>query len=249
MKSRFLWMISMCAMLVAPVYAEETQVMVRVLAGDSKFIGTGVGGMRVLVEDVESGELLDQGWINGNTGDTALLMENPIARGERLTDDNTAGFLAKLDINSPRLLRFTAIGPYGHRQSLQETSVTSWVVPGKHMLDDGLILTLPGFIIDAWASVTENGQVEILAKAALMCGCPIRAGGLWDPANYEVKAIIMQDERKVTEVDLAFTGPVGLFSTQLELPDPGHYKAIVYILDADNANVGVDRAMFEITKP
>ncbi|EMR13446.1 hypothetical protein MPL1_04792 [Methylophaga lonarensis MPL] len=249
MKSRFLWMFGIIAMLASPVYADETQVMVRVLAGDSKFIGTGVGGMRVVVEDVETGEILDQGWINGNTGDTPLLMENPIARGSRLTDDKTAGYLATLNINSPRLLRFTAIGPYGHRQSQQETSVTSWVVPGKHILDDGLILTLPGFIVDAWASVTENGQVEILAKASLMCGCPIKPDGLWDPANYEVKAMIMQDERKITEVDLAFTGPVGLFSAKLELPEPGHYKAIVYIFDADNANVGVDRAMFEITKP
>ena len=229
-----------------PAQAEETKIMIRAQAVDAKFIGTGVGGVRVVVEDAETGEILDEGWINGGTGDTDLLVKNPIKRGQTLTDDKTAGFLAEVDLEAPRLLKFKLMGPYGYRQSLQEATVTSWVVPGKHLLGDGIILNMPGFIVDAWTQVLEGGKVEFYTKASLLCGCPITKDGLWKPDNYEVKAILMQDEETIAEVPLEFTGPVGMFSGKTEIKQSGHYKAIVYMVDPTTGNVGVDRTMFEV---
>jgi hypothetical protein len=229
-----------------PVMAEETQIMVRARAVDSKFIGTSVGGVKVVVEDAETGEMLDQGWINGDTGDTTNLIKEPVSRGQQLTDNNTAGYLAKVDIRSPRLLRFKLIGPYGFRQSLQEATVTSWIIPGKDIVGDGITLTMPGFIVDAWTQVLEGGQVEIYTKASLLCGCPITKDGFWQPDDYEATAILMQDEQKIAEVPLSFIGPVGLFSAKTEIKTSGHYKAIVYLIDQKTGNVGVDRTMFEV---
>lgn len=227
--------------------AEETEIMIRAKANDSKFMGTSVGGLRVTVEDAETGELLDSGWINGNTGDTEILMKNPLERGQRQTDDNTAGYLAEIDLDAPRQLRFTVKGPYGYRQAMQESSTTSWVVPGKDILGDGIIIGMNGFIVDAWAQVEENNQVQLMTKAALMCGCPITKDGLWPASDYEVKAVIMRDDKQVMETAMQFTGTTGLFRGELQLDEPGHYKAIVYLFDADTGNVGVDRTMFEIT--
>lgn len=230
----------------ATAMAEPTQVMVRAKAVDAKYIGTSVGGVRVVVEDTETGEILDEGWINGDTGDTDTLIKNPIKRGQALTDDKTAGFIANVDIDAPRLLRFKLIGPYGYRQSLQEATVTSWVIPGKHLLGDGITLTMPGFIADGWTRVLEGGVVEFYTKASLLCGCPITKDGHWKPDNYEAKAILMQNEEKVGEVPLQFTGPMGMFSGKTTLNESGHYKAIIYLVDQTTGNVGVDRAMFEI---
>lgn len=227
-------------------FATETQVMVRAKAVDAKYIGTSVGGVKVIVEDAESGEILDQGWINGDTGSTTALIKEPISRDQTLTDNTTAGFLAKVDISSPRLLRFKLVGPYGYRQSLQEATVTSWVIPGKDILGDGITLNMPGFIVDAWTRVLEGGQVDIFTKAAMLCGCPIYPDGPWDPSNYEATAILMQNEAKVGEVKLDFTGPVGIFSGKTTITEPGYYKAIVYLFDKKTGNVGVDRTMFEI---
>lgn len=227
-------------------FATETSVIVRAKSNDAKYIGTSVGGVKVVVEDAETGEILDQGWINGDTGNTTSLIKEPIARGQVLTDDSTAGFLAKVDIKSPRLLRFKLIGPYGFRQSLQEATVTSWVIPGKDILGDGITLNMSGFIVDAWTNVLEGGHVDIFTKASMLCGCPIYPDGPWDPSNYEVTAILMQNEVKVEEVKLDFTGPVGIFSGKTTLTKPGHYKAIVYLFDKKTGNVGVDRTMFEI---
>jgi len=228
--------------------ATETQVMIRAKAVDAKYIGTSVGGVKAVVEDAETGEILDQGWIRGGTGSTKTLITEPISRGQVVTDKNTAGFLAKIDISSPRLLRFKLIGPYGYRQSLQESSMTSWVIPGKDILGDGITLNMTGFIVDAWTRVLENGQVDIYTKAMMLCGCPIAPNGHWDPKNYEATAIIMQDDTKLSEVTLDFTGPVGLFSGKTDLTKPGHYKAIVYLFDKKTGNVGVDRTMFEINE-
>lgn len=226
--------------------ATETSVMVRAKAVDAKYIGTSVGSVKVVVEDAETGEILDQGWITGDTGSTDTLIKNPITRGQALTDKTTAGFLAKVDISSPRLLRFKLIGPYAYRQSLQEATVTSWVIPGKDILGDGITLNMPGFIVDAWTRVLASGQVDIFTKASMLCGCPIFPDGHWDPSGYEAMAILMQNEVKVAEVKLDFTGPVGLFSGKTTITEPGHYKAIVYLFDKKTGNVGVDRTMFEI---
>lgn len=229
-------------------FATETNIMVRAKANDAKFIGTSVGGVKVVVEDAETGEILDQGWINGGTGSTTTIIKEPIKRGERLTTDTTAGFVANVDLTSPRLLRFKLVAPYGFRQALQEASVTSWVIPGKDIMGDGIIVNMPGFIVDAWTRVLEGGQVDIYTKAAMLCGCPIYPDGPWDPKNYEVTAIIMQDEKQVDEVKLAFTGPVGMFSGKASIKNDGHYKAIVYVFDKTTGNVGVDRTMFEINE-
>lgn len=232
----------------ANTMAIETQVMVRAKALDAKYIGTSVGGVKVVVEDAETNEILDQGWINGGTGSTKAIIKEPIKRGQIMTDDKTAGFVAKVDISSPRLLRFKLIAPYGYRQALQQASVTSWVIPGKDILGDGITLTMSGFIVDAWTRVLENGQVDIYTKAMMLCGCPIYPDGPWDPKNYEATAIIMQNETKVSEVTLDFTGPVGMFSGKTTISTPGHYKAIVYLFDKKTGNVGVDRTMFEINE-
>jgi hypothetical protein len=227
-------------------FAEPTQIMIRAKAVDAKFIGSSVGGIKAVVEDAETNEILDQGWINGNTGSTDILIKTPLKRGVLQSDDKTAGFLANIDINTPRLLRIKLIGPYGYRQSLQEATVTSWAIPGKDILGDGIIINMPGFIVDSWTQVLEGGRVDIYTKASMLCGCPIKPDGHWDPSDYQVSAIIMQNDKKLDEIALRFTGPVGLFSAQTNIKKPGHYKAIVYVIDQKTGNVGVDRAMFEV---
>jgi hypothetical protein len=39
-----------------------------------------------------------------------------------------------------------------------------------------------------------------------------------------------------------------MFSASTTIKEPGHYKAIVYIIDQTTGNVGVDRTMFEINE-
>ena len=44
-----------------PAAAEPTEITVRVLGKDSKFVGTSMGGARVILRDAETGEILAKG--------------------------------------------------------------------------------------------------------------------------------------------------------------------------------------------
>ncbi|HWY76816.1 MAG TPA: hypothetical protein VN281_14430, partial [Verrucomicrobiae bacterium] len=70
---------------VSPLFAQtggkETKVMVRAIARDAKVIGTHVGGARITVKDVATGEILAQGIQQGGTGDTDVIMKKPHTRG------------------------------------------------------------------------------------------------------------------------------------------------------------------------
>jgi hypothetical protein len=48
--------------------ARPTEIVVRVISKDSKFIGTSMGGMRITLRDAHTGELLATGIIVGGTG-------------------------------------------------------------------------------------------------------------------------------------------------------------------------------------
>jgi hypothetical protein len=60
---RTLVVILSLAVLVAPsiASAEPTEITVRVLAKDSKFVGTSMGGMRIMLRDAHTGEILATG--------------------------------------------------------------------------------------------------------------------------------------------------------------------------------------------
>lgn len=130
--------------LAAPV---ETELTVRVQAHDAKFIGSGVGEMNVVVEDADTGALLASGRVSGGTGDTDRLMKTPVARGATLSDEKTAAYTARLMLERSVRVRIRAIGPLAEPDAVQETSVTTWVVPGRAIGGDGIVLRLPGLIV------------------------------------------------------------------------------------------------------
>ena len=64
--------------LLAPTVAsaEQTEIIVRVLAKDSKFVGTSMGGISIILRDAHTGEILATGLTQGGTGNTGLIMRH-----------------------------------------------------------------------------------------------------------------------------------------------------------------------------
>src|ERR1700680_2220356 len=90
--------ILLCA---SPLFAQtggkETKIMIRAIARDAKVIGTHVGGARITVRDVATGEILAQGMEQGGTGDTDVIMKKPHTRGMTVfSAGDTSGYLAVL---------------------------------------------------------------------------------------------------------------------------------------------------------
>ena len=218
--------------------AVPTEVTVRVRSHDAKFIGSGVGGMQLRIEDAVTGALLDSGMISGGTGDTERLMKESQTRGDTLADDKTAHYTSTLMLEAPTRIRIRLTGPLDVPAAIQDLSLTTWVVPGKDIRGDGLVLHLPGLIVDARNLGVQDGSLPLIADVTLMCGCPITEGGLWDSADYEVQARIVGPDGTVATRDLAFGGEPNRFQGSYTPDAAGLYTVTIWAHNAKTGNTG-----------
>ena len=169
--------IGLAATLVAGVCgATETRVMIRAKSKDAKFIGTSMGGALVVIRKTDTGEVLASGLTSGGTGDTKRIMEAPLVRGAQITDPGTAGFEAKIDLAEPTFVTVEVSGPMGQRQSAAKATVQTWLLPGRNVAGDGLVVEIPGFAVNIVAPrahevvALEGGKakVPLVANVVMM---------------------------------------------------------------------------------
>jgi hypothetical protein len=130
----------------------ETNVTIRAISRDAKVMGTKVGGARITVREAKTGKLLTKGIQTGGTGDTRKIMVEPHPRGEEIYAAGDAGsFVARLDLVEPTWIDITAEGALGYPQSTARASKTLLVIPGRHIVGEGVLLELHGFNIELLA--------------------------------------------------------------------------------------------------
>lgn len=230
--------------------AEPTDIIVRVLSKDAKFIGTSMGGMRITMRDAETGEMLATGLTEGGTGDTERIMHERGGRRAQLSDASAAKYQVTLDLDAPRLVEVEAYGPLAQRQAAQRIVSTQWVIPGRHITGgDGWVLELPGFAVDvlsppAHVRVGDAKEVKVRANVVTMCGCPVEPKGIWDAERYEVQAIVTVNGKQVGRVPLGFAGETSQFAGSVPVDAPGFYDVLVYAYDPETGNTGLDRTTF-----
>jgi hypothetical protein len=218
--------------------AVDTNVTVRVRAHDAKFVGSHVGEVNVVIEDADTGAWLASGRITGGTGDTQRLMQTPAVRNMRLANAESAAYTATLKLDRPTRIRIRATGPLGQPDAVQTLSVTTWVVPGRDIGGDGIVLNLPGLIVTPKAQVAANGRLPLVADVMLMCGCPITKDGLWDSDDYEVRAQVALSGAPAAAVALKFSGETNRFAGDLAVTGAGRYNITVWAYDARTGNTG-----------
>ena len=235
--------------------AVDTRIDVRVLSKGAKFIGAGVAGAEITIRDAETNELLARGKTAGDSGNDHRIMVEAWPRYAPLSTATSAVFRATLDLQEPRQVVVTARGPLSQPQSTAVATVTQWIVPGKHVTGgDGLTLELPGFSVDILYPPARQrvpaGQkrIELRANVMMMCGCPVKPGGLWDANAFEVAARIRQRDHPVAEIALSYAGEIGQFSGSFPIPGLGPYDITVYTFDPRNGNTGVDRTTIVVAE-
>src|ERR1700730_1112251 len=198
--------------LLAQPAVKETKVMVRAIARDAKIIGKAVGGTRITIREVSSGKVLAEGTLQDGTGDTALIIEKPHVRGEKIYDTpGASGFLAVLNLDRPTVVEVTAEGPLGSPEATQRASKTMLLVPGEDVLGDGIVLEIHGFIVKTLApqlgaKVKAGSPFEVKATVNMACGCPTEAGGHWDSNKFRVGARLVRDGKGEVEVPMQHAG-------------------------------------------
>ena len=150
---------------------EETKLVVRVKAKDAKFIGTSMGGAQVVVRDGETGEILASGLTSGGTGNTKILMMEPHKRGVLLSDESAAKFETSININEPTLVTIEAQAPMAQKQSSIKSSTQVWLIPGKPIAGDGVIIEVGGFAVDVLMPQTHE-SIKLNGSSVLV---PIKA--------------------------------------------------------------------------
>lgn len=233
-------------------HAVETRVVVTARAKDAKFIGTSMGGALVVIRDSTTGELLKQGLTAGKTGNTKKMMQEPVRRGQALSDATSAKFETVLDLEEPRLVTVSVQAPGAQRQSAIKSETQVWLLPGKDMAGagDGIMLEIPGFSVDVLEPQAheqvqlQNGRASIAIRAnvVLMCGCPVEPGGIWDASAYEVTALVRHNGAPLVGVPLRYAGKTSTFAGTLEVTEPGFYEISVYAYAPLTGNTGVDAA-------
>ncbi len=224
---------------------KSTTVVVRAIAKDAKFIGSSMGGAFVTITEVNSGELLASGVTKGSTGDTDKLVGQPHQRYGTLSTQGAAKFETTLELKEPMFVEISARAPMAQKQSQVTTSTQLWLIPGKNITGDGIILEIPGFAVDILQPQAHesngNDSIAITANVVMMCGCPISPDGLWDSNEMEFTAVIEKGEQEVTRKPMTFTGKTSTFETSFSPQEGGAYQITVYGYDSRTGNTGLDK--------
>ena len=219
-------------------HAEPTDVIVRALSKDAKFIGDSMGGVQVTLTDTATGHELAKGVITGTTGDTQKIMIAPRQRGVAISTPETAGFRTNLDLDRPTLVKVEAVGPLGKPASQITVTSMKWLVPGQSLTGDGWVLEFPGLVIEPAVAV-QTAALRINAKVTLMCGCPIEPGGLWDADKYQVSASLVVGGETLASAPASYAGKPSTFTAELPKPKAGNYRLRIVATNPETGNTGV----------
>jgi hypothetical protein len=139
----------------------STKILIRVVSKDAKVVGSGVGGASVRIVNVDSGEILAQGKQEGGTGDTDRIMVQPRRRGDAIYGTPGAAFFqTEIPLDRPTRVEIQVAAPLAYPQSIQKGSKTLVLIPGRHILGEGVIIELDGLIVN----VLEPMPTKVLKK-------------------------------------------------------------------------------------
>jgi hypothetical protein len=149
--------------------AVQTKLVVRAKSKDAKFVGTKMGA-RVVITDTETGRVLADGFTSGGTGNTQKIMIEPKTRFGRIAE-GAAKFETSIDIDEPTLITVVIEAPYIHKENTTKNSAQIWMIPGRDIVGEGLVVEIPGFSIDAVApgkAKLVNGEAVIPIEARIV---------------------------------------------------------------------------------
>lgn len=223
-----------------------TRLKVHAVSNDAKIIGSAVGGARIVVTDVATGEILSEGIQRGGTGETRRIM---VTRPERGTEpvydtEGAASYMAELAITEPTWVDVTAYAPLGAPDAVRQSTKRMLVLPGRDVLGDGVVLELNGFTVQLESpaellSVAAGEPIPVRATVTMLCGCPTSPGGMWDSDGYEISASLMRDGEQVEFVYLDYAGQTSTFTGEVPNPGAGTYTLRILAADPDQANFGM----------
>jgi hypothetical protein len=246
-----------------------TQITVRVIARDGKFLGDDIGGALVTIRDVDTGQLLAHGRTRGGSGPesimTAALTRNqPIPTED--SDNSACRYDVVLDLEGPRHLEISAYGPLAAPQAANRVTETMWVYPGHNLSpdgtlrEDGFLIEIPGLVVQVIEppqhflpyEPNPSQPIPIRANVTMMCGCPIAPNpfhdkpSYWPDCDFRVVATVLHNGA-TTEFPMKFNSsapggaPSQFFTNDWTPGDLGVFEITIFAYQYSTGNTGLDR--------
>jgi hypothetical protein len=250
MRYLLLFLFLVCTASAAQAQAEATRLIVRAKSKDAKFIGSSIGGAYVVIRQADTGKILAEGPIEGSTGNTPRIMEQARERYTQLSDAETAGFTTSLQLEKPLFVTVELLAPHNQPGARVQAQTQLWLIPGKHIEGDGLVLEVPGFIVNVLSpqtheTLTAGKALLVKANVVMMCGCPISPGGMWDAGGYQVEALLYQGGKLLRKAPMQVKDKNNTFEASIAAGmASGLYELIITAYDPKTGNTGVDKVNF-----
>ncbi|HET9960931.1 MAG TPA: hypothetical protein VFQ34_01230 [Nitrospiraceae bacterium] len=234
----------------------QTTVLVRVVAHGALALGREVGGARVTITDMTTGQILATGIQQGETGDQNQVMRTPHLMGEPLYSSRpAAAFSATLELSRPTLVEITAEGPLAYPTASQRASKTVLLVPGHDLVNDGIVLRLYGFLVQiehpkAGESLIAKDDVMLRASVRTLSGALVRPHSDWDSRKVHIFGEVLINNRVVERLQMFYSGDKSSFEAPFFVPlskdAPDGITLRVIAADPASGNFGMGTANYPV---
>ena len=233
-----------------------TTVLVRVVAHRSLVLGHDVGGARVTITDVASGQLLASGLQQGDPGDQTQIMRTPHLMDEPVySARSAAAFSTTLELTRPTLVEITAEGPLAYPNALQRASTTVLLIPGHDLTSDGIVLHLYGYLVQIehpkpGEPLIAKEDVMLRASVRTLSGALVRPHSDWDSRKIHIYAELLIGDRIVERLQMFYAGEKSRFEAPFFVPiskdAPDGITLRVIAADTATGNFGVGTAQYPV---
>jgi hypothetical protein len=233
-----------------------TTVVVRVVAHRSLVLGHEVGGARVTITDLATGQRLASGLQQGEPGDQSQIMRTPHLMNEPVYSGRpAASFTTTLELARPTLVEIAAEGPLAYPSALQRASKTVLLIPGHDLTGDGIVLQLYGYLVQVehpkpGESLIAKEDVMLRASVRTLSGSLVRPHSDWDSRKIHIYGEVLIGDRIVERLQMFYAGEKSRFEAPFFVPlskdAPDGITLRVIAADAANGNFGMGAAQYPV---
>lgn len=233
-----------------------TRILVRVVAHGAMVLGREVGGARVTITDVATGQILASGIQQGETGDQNQIMRTPHLMEEpRYSSRPAAFFSATLDLVKPTMVEITAEGPLAYPASAQRASETVLLIPGHDLTNDGVVIHLYGYLIQIdhpkpGEPLIAKEDVMLRASVRTLSGSFVRPHGDWDSRKIHIYGELLIGDRVIERLQMFYSGDKAHFEAPFFVPPakdaPDGITLRVIAADSSAGNFGMGAAKYPV---
>jgi hypothetical protein len=235
---------------------QPTTVLVRVVAQGAMVLGREVGGARITITDVTTGQILATGVQQGDAGDQNQIMRTPHMMEEPIYSTRpSAAFTTTLSIQQPTLVEISAEGPLAYPGAIRKTSQTLLLIPGQDLTQDGIVLHLHGYLVQIERptpseALIAQDDVKLRASVRTLSGSLVRPHGDWDSRKIRIYGEIAIGDRTIERLQLFYDEASHTFEAPFFVPPlrevPDGIVLRVIATDFATGNTGMDQVTYPV---